>query len=128
MPLAIADKRRVDHSESAQVTELIGSVDGRPVLIVDDFASSAGTLVDAARALVERGASAVYAAVTHGLLGPPAAERLNASPIRTLFITDTVEHRPAPLPDNVEVVSVAELFGEAIRRIANRESISVLFG
>ncbi len=127
VPLAIADKRRVDHSESAEVIELIGSVDGRPVLIVDDFASSAGTLVDAARALVERGASAVYAAVTHGLLAPPAAERLNASTIRTLFITDTVEHRPAPLPNNVEVVSVAGLFGEAIRRIASHESISVLF-
>src|SRR5580700_7234095 len=126
-PLAIADKRRIDHSETAEVTELIGAVEGRTALIVDDFTISAGTLVDAARVLTERGAAAVYAAVTHGLLAPPAAERLRASPIRTLFMTDTVETQPEPLPDNVEVISVAGLFGEAIRRIAGGESISVLF-
>ena len=127
VPLAIADKRRPDHSETAEVTELMGDVAGRTALVVDDFTISAGTLADAARVLVERGAEAVYAAVSHGLLAPLAAERLADSPIRTLFITDTVETQPGPLPDNLEVVSVAGLFGEAIRRIARRESISVLF-
>ena len=82
-PLAIADKRRVDHSESAEVTELIGSVEGRTALIVDDFTISAGTLVDAARVLIERGAASVYAAVSHGLLAGPAIDRLDASPIKT---------------------------------------------
>jgi ribose-phosphate pyrophosphokinase len=126
-PLAIADKRRVDHSESAEVVELIGSVDGRTALIVDDFTISAGTLVDAARVLVERGATSVYAAVSHGLLAGPAIERLDSSPIEQLFMTDSVETQPLGLSTKVEVVSVAPLFGEAIRRIARRESISVLF-
>ena len=127
VPLAIADKRRVDHSETAEVTELIGAVEGRTALIVDDFTISAGTLVDAARVLMEKGAASVYAAVSHGLLAGAAADRLQASPIERLFMTDTVETQPISLPPKVEVVSVAGLFGEAIRRIASRESISVLF-
>lgn len=127
VPLAIAHKRRMDHSEAAEVTELIGDVAGRTALIIDDFTISAGTLVDAARVLLERGAISVYAAVTHGLLTSTAVEKLNASPIERLFVTDTVETQPVTLPAKVEVVSVAGLFGEAIRRIARRESISVLF-
>lgn len=126
-PTAIADKRRVDHSESAEIIELIGSVDGKTALIVDDFTISAGTLVDAARILIERGATSVYAAVSHGLLAGPASERLDDSPIQRLFMTDSVETQPDALSSKVEVVSVAGLFGEAIRRIARRESISVLF-
>jgi ribose-phosphate pyrophosphokinase len=126
-PLAIAEKRRVDHTESAEVVELIGSVDGRTALIVDDFTISAGTLVDAARVVTERGARAVYAAVSHGLLAGPAIERLDDSPIERLFMTDSVETQPVDLSAKVEVVSVAGLFGEAIRRIARRESISLLF-
>ena len=126
-PLAIADKRRVDHSETAEVTELIGSVEGCTALIVDDFTISAGTLVDAARVLVERGARSVYAAVTHGLLAGPAIDRIDGSPIERLFMTDSVETQPVEFSPKVEVVSVASLLGEAIRRIANRESVSVLF-
>jgi ribose-phosphate pyrophosphokinase len=126
-PLAIADKRRVDHSESAEIVELIGSVEGRTALIVDDFTISAGTLVDASRVLVERGATSVYAVVSHGLLTTSAITRLDASPIRRLFMTDSVETQPVALSPKVEVVSVAGLFGEAIRRIAHRESVSVLF-
>jgi ribose-phosphate pyrophosphokinase len=126
-PTAIADKRRVDHTETAEVVELIGSVEGRTALIVDDFTVSASTLCDAARVVMERGATSVYAAVSHGLLAAPASERLADSPIERLFITDSVETQPDELSDKVEVVSVAGLFGEAIRRIAHRESISVLF-
>jgi ribose-phosphate pyrophosphokinase len=126
-PTAIADKRRVDHSESAEIVELIGSVEGRTALIVDDFTISAGTLVDAARILTERGATKVYAAVTHALLTGPAMERIEKSPIECLFTTDSVETQPAKLSEKVEIVSVAGLFAEAIRRIANKESISVLF-
>jgi len=127
VPLAIADKRRPDHSESAEVTELIGDVAGRTALIVDDFTISGGTLVDAARVLLDRGATNIYAVVSHGLLAGQAADRLAGSPIEKLFITDTVETQPLDLPPMVEVISVAGLFGEAIRRIARRESISVLF-
>lgn len=126
-PLAIADKERADHAEAAHVVDLIGEVEGRTALVVDDFTISAGTLVDAARVLVERGARAVYAAVSHGLLAGRAVERLDASPIERLFITDSVETQPVELSDRIEVVSVAGLFGEAIRRISRRESISVLF-
>ena len=126
-PTAIADKRRTAHDETAEILEVLGSVEGKTALIVDDFTISGGTLVDAARALVDRGAVSVYAAVSHGLLAGDASERLDDSPIEKLFITDSVETQPATLSAKVEVVSVAPLFGEAIRRIASRESISVLF-
>jgi ribose-phosphate pyrophosphokinase len=126
-PTAIADKRRVDHTESAEVVELIGSVEGRTALIVDDFTISAGTLIDAARVVLERGATAVYAAVTHGLLAGEANKRLDNSPIERLFMTDSVETQPDEMSSKVEVVSVAGLFAEAIRRIDARESVSVLF-
>ncbi len=129
VPLAIADKQRVDHSETAEVTELMGSVEGRTALIVDDFTVSANTLADAAQVLVERGAASVYAAVSHGLLTAQALERLDDSPIERLLITDSVETQPVDLSQasKVEVVSVAGLLGEAIRRIARRESVSRLF-
>ncbi|WP_200803839.1 ribose-phosphate diphosphokinase [Pseudonocardia thermophila] len=126
-PLAIADKERSDHTESATVVDLIGEVRGRTALIVDDFTVSAGTLTDAARVLVDRGAAAVLALVTHAPLTEQAVERLAASPIERLYVTDTVEAGPVELTDRIEVVSVAGLFGEAIRRIARRESVSVLF-
>jgi ribose-phosphate pyrophosphokinase len=127
--LAIADKSRSDHSEAATVADLMGDVRGKPTLIVDDFAASAGTLIDAARLLVERGASSVSAAVTHALFTTDAVGKLDQSPIERLFVTDTIEARPeAVLPACAEVVSVAPLFAEAIRRISRRESVSVLFG
>ena len=126
-PTAIADKRRPDHSEVAEIVDLMGSVEGRTALIVDDFVISGGTLADCADILVDRGATAVYAAVSHGLMAGRARETLDKSPIVRLFMTDSVETQPTELSDRVEVVSVAGLFGEAIRRIAERESISVLF-
>lgn len=126
-PRAVVDKYRSGHDERAEVVELIGTVEGRNALIVDDFTISAGTLVAVARVLVDMGALSVHAAVTHGLLAGEANRRLDDSPIERLFITDSVETQPDPLSDKVEVVSVAGLFGEAIRRISKRESISVLF-
>jgi ribose-phosphate pyrophosphokinase len=106
----------------------MGSVEGRTALIVDDFTISAGTtLVDAARVLVERGASSVYAAVSHGLLTEAAIGLFEASTIERLFITDSVETQPVATSSKVEVISVAGLFGEAIRRIFRRESVSDLF-
>ena len=125
--LAIADKRRVDHREQAEVMEIMGEVEGRTALLVDDFTISAGTLVDAARKLVDRGAVRVLAAVSHGLLAGEAMARLEDSPIERLFITNTVETQPVDFCAKIESVSVAPLFGEAIKRIHNRESISILF-
>ena len=127
VPYAIADKERTDHSEAAHVLDLIGDVEGKTAVIVDDFTISAGSLADAARIAADRGAAQIYAMVSHGLLTETAVERLEASPIERLFITDTVETQPVALPPKVEVISVAALFGEAIRRIHRRESISILF-
>lgn len=124
---AIADKQRKAHDERAQVLEIIGEVQGKTALIVDDFTISAGTLAEAAEKLMERGARAVYAAVSHGVFTQGSMERLDRSPIRRLLVTDSIENQPVALSQKVEVVSVAPLFGEAIRRIHNRESISVLF-
>jgi ribose-phosphate pyrophosphokinase len=125
--MAIADKERVDHTESARVVDLIGEVAGKTALIVDDFTASAGTLVEVAECLVQRGAHTVHAAVSHGVFAGDAMKRLDASPIATLLTTDSVENHPVDLSDKVRIVSVAPLFAEAIRRIHQRESVSVLF-
>jgi ribose-phosphate pyrophosphokinase len=125
--IAIADKQRRAHDERAEVLEIIGDVRDRTALIVDDFTISAGTLAAAAEKLLERGAKAVYAAVSHGVFSEGSMERLDASPIRRLLVTDSIETQPVQLSAKVDVVSVAPLFGEAIRRIHDRESISGLF-
>lgn len=125
--LAIADKQRRDHSERAEVMEIIGDVQGKTALLVDDFTISGGTLVEAANALIERGATQVHALVSHGVFSEGSMERIDHSPIERILMTDSVETQPVVLSDKIEVVSVAPLFGEAIRRIHDRESISVLF-
>jgi ribose-phosphate pyrophosphokinase len=125
--LAIADKERNAHDESADVYEIIGDVDGRTALIVDDFTISGGTLVKAAEKLIERGARRVFALVTHGVFSTGSMERIMESPIERLITTDSIETQPVALESKIEVASVAPLLGEAIRRIHERESISVLF-
>jgi ribose-phosphate pyrophosphokinase len=125
--LALADKERIAHDERAIVLDIIGDVTGKSAVIVDDFTISAGTLASVAARLIEKGAREVYAAVTHGVLADGSIERLENSPIKKLFITDTVENQPVQLSSKIEVVSVASIFGEAIRRIHNRESISEMF-
>src|SRR5215470_4082576 len=103
-PLAIADKERVDHSESARVVDLIGDVSGKQALIVDDFTITAGTLVEVAECLVERGARSVHAAVTHGVFTGDSMTRLDASPIVKLLCTDSVENQPVALSPKVQIV------------------------
>jgi ribose-phosphate pyrophosphokinase len=125
--IAIGDKQRRAHNERAEVLEIIGEVKGKTALIVDDFTISAGTLTEAADKLVERGATAVYAAVSHGVFSAGSMERLDRSPIQRLMVTDSIETQPVVLSPKVEIISVAPLFGEAIRRIHNRESLSILF-
>jgi ribose-phosphate pyrophosphokinase len=125
--LAIADKQRKAHDERAEILEVIGEVRGKTAVIVDDFTISAGTLANAAEKLIDRGAIAVYAAVSHGVFSPGSMERLDRSPINGLLVTDSIETQPVKLSPKVQVVSVAPLFGEAIRRIHQRESISGLF-
>jgi ribose-phosphate pyrophosphokinase len=111
----------------AHVWDVVGDVSGRDAVIVDDFTISAGTLVSCAEELVERGARSVMAAVTHGVFTEGSMERLDGSPIERLIVTDTVENQPVSLSPKIEVVSVAPLFAEAIDRIHNRRSLSVMF-
>lgn len=108
-------------------TEIIGDVAGKTALIVDDFVISGETLFDTAAALRENGAQRVYAAVTHAAPTLEGMRRLQASAIERILTTDTVECHPQPLPERFEAVSLAPLLGEAIRRIHNKESLSVLF-
>ncbi|MBV9690525.1 MAG: ribose-phosphate pyrophosphokinase [Ktedonobacteraceae bacterium] len=125
--IAIADKERIGHNERATIMQIIGDVKGKTAVVVDDFTISGGTLADVSVKLMDRGVREVYAFVTHGVLTKGSIERIDASPIRCLFITDTVENQPVQFSSKIEVVSVASLFAEAIKRIHNRESISEMF-
>ncbi len=125
--LAIVDKRR-EAANVAEVMNVVGEVKGRTCVIVDDMVDTAGTLTEAAKALDQEGARAVYAAVTHPILSGPAIKRIVESPLRELVVTDTIPLRPeAQDCDKLHVVSVAPLLGESIRRINNEESVSSLF-
>ncbi|MBI4395640.1 MAG: ribose-phosphate diphosphokinase, partial [Elusimicrobia bacterium] len=123
--LAIIDKRRLSPHEAA-VMHVVGEVKGKIALIIDDLVDTAGTLVKAAQALKDAGALRVMAAAAHGVLAGPAIERINASPVEELVITNSI-----PLGGKssakVKVLSVAVLLAEAIRRIHQEESISELF-
>jgi ribose-phosphate pyrophosphokinase len=126
-PLAIVDKRRELPGES-EVVNVIGNVSGRTCIFIDDIVDSGGTLVNAAEALMERGAREVYAYITHGVLSPGAAERVATSALKALVITDSIHPTDAVTQTpNIETLSVAPLIGEAIARTANEESVSSLF-
>ncbi len=125
--LAIADKERSGHDENAEVVAIIGDVEGKTALVVDDFTISGGTLCEVAEELMSRGARSVHVAVTHGVFSEGSMERISRSQISSLIMTNSVEKQQVDLCEKVDVVSVAPLFGEAIRRIHNRESISDLF-
>ncbi len=125
--LAIVDKRRPRPGES-EVMNIIGEVSGRRCVMFDDIVDSAGTLCNAAEALVARGAEDVAAYVSHGVLSGKACERVSGSVLRELVITDTIEATDTVRATaKVRQVSVAPLIGEAIRRIAHEESVSKLF-
>jgi ribose-phosphate pyrophosphokinase len=125
--LAIVDKRRSGPGES-EVMNIIGDVKGRRCIMFDDIVDSAGTLCNAAQAIIDHGADEVSAYVTHGVLSGAASDRVTKSVLKELVITDSIE-----APDHirkcgkVRQVSIAPLMGEAIRRIANEESVSKLF-
>jgi ribose-phosphate pyrophosphokinase len=125
--LVLIDKRR-ERPNVAEVMNIIGDVVGRNCVIVDDLVDTAGTLCEAARSLVDDGARAVHAAITHPVLSGPAQKRIAESPIIELIVTDTIPLRnDARDVEKIHVVSVARLLGEAIRRINSEESVSSLF-
>ncbi len=126
-PLAIVDKRREKAGES-EVMNIIGEVEGRCCILVDDIVDSAGTLCNAAAALKSQGATDVYAYCSHGVLSGGAAARVQASELSELVVTDTIYPGEADDPKGkIRRLSIAPLFGEAIRRIADEASVSSLF-
>ena len=126
-PLAIVDKRRERPGES-EVANVIGEVDGGICILVDDIVDSGGTLLNAADALLEKGASEVYAYISHGVLSGGAVARVNNSNLKELVITDSIQPTEAVTASrNIRVLPIATLIGEAINRIAGAESVSSLF-
>jgi len=125
--LAIVDKRR-DRAGDSKVMHIIGDVEGKTAILIDDICDTAGSLTQAAEELKQRGASRVLGAVTHAVLSGPAIDRLMSSCIETLFVTDTILlHPQAQKCPKIHVMSVAELLAEAIKRIHNLDSVSNLF-
>jgi len=126
-PLAIIDKRRERAGES-EVMNVIGEVDGRTCILVDDIVDSGGTLVNAADALLAQGAKDVYAYITHGVLSGGAVARITASRLKELVITDSIQATEAVrVAVNIRGLSIATLIGDAIGRTAAEESVSSLF-
>lgn len=125
--LAILDKRRIS-PEKAEVMHLLGEVDGRDVLIVDDLIATGGSLVEAVETLKKNNARNIYAAITHGVLSGPALERIDkCANLKELIITDSIPLDDSKKHSRVNVLSVAGLLGEAIKRIHHEESVSSLF-
>jgi ribose-phosphate pyrophosphokinase len=125
-PLALVDKRR-PMPNVAEVMNIIGEVEGRNVIVIDDLIDTGGTVVEAAKALKGKGARDIYVGCTHGILSGAALEKIHQSPIRELVITNTVPMRDGEPIEKIRVLSVAQLLGEAVRRIHNGESVSSLF-
>ncbi|MGE0212295.1 MAG: ribose-phosphate pyrophosphokinase [Parvibaculaceae bacterium] len=126
-PLAIVDKRRERPGES-EVMNIIGEVEGKSCILVDDIVDSGGTLCNAAEALLEQGAKDVSAYITHGVLSGGAVSRITASKLKELVITDSIQATEAVrVSRNIRVISIAPLIGEAIGRTAREESVSSLF-
>jgi ribose-phosphate pyrophosphokinase len=126
-PLAIIDKRR-ERAGDSEVMNVIGEVDGRTCILVDDIVDSGGTLVNAADALIEKGAKEVYAYITHGVLSGGAVARITASQLKELVITDSIQASEAVrVAVNIRGLSIATLIGDAIGRTAAEESVSSLF-
>lgn len=126
-PMAIVDKRR-QRANVSEVMNIIGDVKDRKVLIVDDMVDTAGSLCNAAQALVDKGgAKEVYACATHGVLSGPAIQRLQESPIKELVLLDTIPLPPEKCIDKITVLNVAPVFAEAIERIYEARPVSPLF-
>ena len=126
MHFALIDKRRYAPNQTA-ISHLIGELKDKNVLIIDDMIDTAGTTINAAKAAMEQGAKSVTAIATHGVLSGPALDRLRESSIRKIIITDTIETKEKKVLDNMNIVTVADVFGSAINRIHNDESVSALF-
>jgi len=126
-PLAIVEKRRVGNEDKTELMNIIGDVAGKNAVIIDDEIDTAGSLMEAVNALVQHGARDIYSCATHGVFSPPALERIIASSITEVVVTDTIPLLPGADTSRITVLPVAPLFGEAIRRIHRGESVGALF-
>lgn len=124
--LAIVDKRRINTTQT-QAMNVIGDVAGKNVIIVDDILATAGSLKEAVLVLKERGAKEIYAAITHSVLSGEAIERIKSIPLRELVVSDTIPIPHEKQLENIRILSIANLLGEAIKRIHQEESVSSLF-
>jgi ribose-phosphate pyrophosphokinase len=127
LPVAIGDKNRTDHSENAEVLEIIGDVKGKNCLIVDDFTISGGTLVDLAKGLKARGALDINCMLSHNIISAKGVEKLNASPIKAVYSTDTVYNPNIEGQEKFKTISVAPMFAETIMRYYKHDSINQMF-
>jgi ribose-phosphate pyrophosphokinase len=127
-PLAVVDKRRTSAETTKQENIIGASVKDKIVLMFDDMISTASSICGAAKVLKENGARQIHVAATHGVLVGPAIERLSNAAIDTVTITDTIPLRPQQTLPKIKVISVAQLLGQAIKRIHRNESVSMLFG
>lgn len=124
--LAIIDKRRLD-AEKTTVMNVMGEVEGKNAIIVDDMVATAGSLVEATQALKEHGAGDIYAAITHPVLSGPALERIENCALKHLAVCDTIPVEDSKIHPKIKVLTVAPLLAEAIKRIHREESVSSLF-
>ena len=125
-PLVVVDKKRKG-PESVEAMHIIGDVKGKDILIPDDMLATGGTLVQASKFLKSKGARNIYACMTHGLFSGSAIDKIKNSPIKEIVVTNTIPQEAHTKLKNVTVLSVAKLFGEAIKRIHNEATISELF-
>ncbi len=124
--IAIIDKRRPKPNMS-EVMNLIGEVEGKIAIFIDDMIDTAGTITNGAEAIMQRGAIEAYACCTHGIFSDPAIERLEKSCLKEIIITDSIKLSERKKIDKIKVVSVDEILAEAVKRIVNNESVSALF-
>ena len=126
--ICIIDKRRKSGKDT-EAKHIIGDVEGKNVLMVDDMVTTAGTVTSACKILRENGVKEIYIAATHGVFAPPAMERLAKCPFTKIAVTDTIplNNRADAIKDRLVELSVADLVGEAIHRIHNNASVSALF-
>jgi len=125
-PMAVIDKRRIS-GEDIEVMNILGDIEGKNAIIVDDIVATAGSLVEAAAALKKQGAKDIYAAIAHPVLSGPALKRIASSAIKKLFVTNTIPVEDGKRHKKIKVLSIAPLLAEAIKRIHNEESVSCLF-
>lgn len=126
--LVIVDKRRSSPTETKQANLIGGPIEGKVALIFDDMITTAGSICGAAEVAKQHGASKIYVSATHGVLCPPALERLKAAPIDEIVITNSIARKSDETLPNIKTLTVAPILGEAIRRIHRNESVSYLFG